>query len=151
MNTLNIEKKLAAKYGYAPLSSELSKKYREYFQSNIPEFLSTDGGGALFTCFGSKVCEQYDRIVIGDYGAFVEFSHRPEDTVFIIAPGQEYRADEQKYTRNIKYYWLTIDDGSGIKIYLQKRGVDYADYKPGKYYVSVHEVYLSGEEVWKNN
>ena len=65
------------------LRKEFPQVEIEYFQSNIPEFLSTDGGGALFTCFGSKVCEQYDRIVIGDYGAFVEFSHRPEDTVFI--------------------------------------------------------------------
>lgn len=146
MNTLGIEKKLAAKYEYRPLPAELSRKYREYFKSNIPYFLSTDGGGALFTCFGSKICDQYDRIVIGDYGSFVEFSHRPDETEFVIAPGQEYRADEQKYTRNIKYYWLTIDDGSGIKIYLQKRGVNYADYKPGKYYVSVHEAYPFQQE-----
>ena len=40
----------------------------------------------------------------------------------------------------MKYVWLTVNDRSGIKIYHQKRGVSYADYKPNKYYVSVHEV-----------
>ena len=45
------------------------------------------------------------------------------------------------YSKNVKYIWLTVNDGSGIKIYLQRKGVSYADYRSGKYYVSVHEVF----------
>ena len=41
----------------------------------------------------------------------------------------------------VKYLWLTIKDNSCIKIYYQKKSVDYADYKPGMLYVSVHEVF----------
>lgn len=42
--------------------------------------------------------------------------------------------------KNVKYIRLTVCDGSGIKIYQQKRKVKYADYKTRKCYVSVHEV-----------
>ena len=34
-----------------------------------------------------------------------------------------------------------MKDNSCIKIYYQKKSVDYADYKPGMLYISVHEVF----------
>ena len=143
MNTLRIEAALAKKYKYKPLPGELSGKYRDYFVENTPRFLSLDGGGALYTSFGTRICGSYQRIVVGDYGAFVEFGEPACE--FVIAPGQEYRVNDERYSKNVKYVWLTIDDGSGIKIYHQKKGVSYADYKPGMYYVSVHEVYGGAE------
>lgn len=147
MNTLRIEAKLAEKYKYKPLPNDLSAKYRQFFTENIPPHLDISysripgGKNPLFTINGSMVCTDYDRIVVGDYGAFVEFSPHYEGTNFIIAPGQEYRVYDERYSKNVKYIWLTIDDGSGIKIYKQKKRVAYADYLPEKYYVSVHEVY----------
>ena len=142
MNTLKIEAKLADKYGYQKLPQDLSKKYRQFFLENIPDGLLVCGGGALKTTLGSTICNKYRRIVIGDYGAFVEFERVPDGTRFIIAPGQEYRVYDERYRKNVKYVWLTIPDGSNIKIYHQKKGVAYADYIPGMYYVSVHEVAL---------
>lgn len=139
MNTLNIEAALAKKFKYRPLPCDLSSKYREYFFDNIPSFLKCDGGGALYTKCGSIVCSSYQRIVIGDYGAFVEFEKPAND--FIIVPGQEYRVIDERYSKNVKYVWLTINDGSNIKIYHQRKGVSYADYKAGMYYISVHEVF----------
>lgn len=56
---------------------------------------------------------------------------------FIVQIGEEYRL---KKDYNVKYNWLTINDNSNIKIYYQKRLVDYADYQINKYYVSVHEI-----------
>ena len=142
MNTLNIEKRLAEKYRYAPLPDDLSEKYRQFFTENIPDWLRIDGDESpLFTSNGSKICERYSRIVVGDYGAFVEFAEEPADGVFIIQPGQEYRVEDKRYARNVKYIWLTVDDGSGIKIYKQKKRVSYADYRPHRYYVSVHECF----------
>lgn len=94
----------------------------------------------MFTLKGTKICDSYDRIVVGDYGAFIEFSNEPENTEFIIQHGQEYRINDPRYSQNVKYIWMTIDDGSRIKIYKQKKTVSYADYLPGKFYVSVHEV-----------
>lgn len=140
MNTLKIEAKLAEKYGYKKLTDTLSGQYRRFFYENIPDGLCLFGGGTLQTSRGSTICNTYNRIVVGDYGAFVEFADKPEETAFIIAPGQEYRVTDERYSKNVKYIWMTVPDGSGIKIYYQKKRVTYADYLPGMYYVSVHEV-----------
>lgn len=144
MNTLKVEALLAQKYKYKPLSKDLSQKYRQYFRENIPPVLSESGGiETLYTSFHSPICDGYDRIVIGDYGAFIEFSSLPYMN-YSIKSGQEYRVFDERYSKNVKYIWLTIDDGSDIKIYKQKKPVSYADYKPGKFYVSVHEVIVGG-------
>lgn len=141
MNTLNIEAQLAKTFGYRPLPSDLSDKYRKFFEENIPENLKLGGDNKrLYTKTGSLICNQYDRIVIGDYGAFIEFSEESIANEFVIQSGQEYRVNDIKYAKNVKYIWMTIDDGSNIKIYKQKRKVAYADYVPRKYYISVHEV-----------
>lgn len=141
MNTLKIEAALAKKYGYRPLPADLSQKYRQYFIENIPEFLHVEGSETqLMTMNGTPICHKYDRVVVGDYGAFIEFSEDAVSSEFIIQPGQEYRVNDEKYRKNVKYIWLTINDGSNIKIYKQRRKVSYADYKAKKYYVSVHEV-----------
>lgn len=147
MNTLKIEAKLAEKYKYKPLSDELSKKYREFFTENIPDWLPLEGGTTpLYTSAGSIITCRYDRIVVGDYGAFIEFSGPLYDGQFEIAPGQEYRVHDERYSSKVKYVWLTVNDDSKVKIYHQKRTVNYADYKADMYYVSVHEVYQNG---WK--
>lgn len=141
MNTLKIEAELAKKYGYKPLTKELSEDFRKLYTENIPPFLNASGSiNTLYTMNGSKVCNGYDRIVIGDYGAFIEFSQEHMASKFVIKKGQEYRVNDEKYKNNVKYIWLTINDRSDIKIYYQKKKVSYADYKPNKYYVSVHEV-----------
>lgn len=142
MNTLKIESRLAEKYKYKPLPEDLSEKYRHFFQENVPEWLTEDGSGVpLYTSKGSLICIGYNRIVVGDYGAFIEFDDNNIPAQFFIAPGQEYRVNDERYSKNVKYVWLTINDGSNVKIYLQKKGVAYADYRAGKYYVSVHEVF----------
>lgn len=141
MNTLKIEATLAKKYGYLPLSPDLSEKYRSFFTENIPSFLNINGSQQqLTTLNGTIICNGYDRIVVGDYGAFIEFSKEAIATDFVIQPGQEYRVNDDKYKNRVKYIWLTVCDGSGVKIYQQKRKVAYADYKARKYYVIVHEV-----------
>lgn len=147
MNTLSVEAELAELYKYKPLPEDLSEKYRRYFKNNIPSFLNVCGGGPLYTCCGCMICKSYRRIVVGDYGAFVEFGEEDLPSTgaaaFKIAPGQEYRVNDERYAKNVKYIWLTTNDLSRVKIYFQKKGVAYADYKPGMYYVSVHQVYDS--------
>ena len=142
MNTLRIESKLAEKYKYKKLPDDLSQKYRQFFKDNIPDFLNVCGcNSPLYTCNGTKLCDSYDRIVIGDYGAFVEFSAPSVETEFIIQHGQEYRINDERYSKNVKYLWLTVGDSSQVKIYKQIKTVIYADYRPDKYYVSVHECF----------
>lgn len=142
MDTRIIEYKLSQKYGYKKLPEDLSEKYHDFFLQNIPEWLKQTNKIALKTINGTQLCTSYDRIVVGDYGAFIEFSKNQACTQnFIIAPGQEYRINDPKYADHCKYEWYTIDDGSNVKIYKQKRRVSYADYIPGKYYINVHEVF----------
>ncbi len=137
MKLLNTE--LSNKYNYKKLSHKESCVARSIYASTLPEFLEQHNQ-PLYTVKGSKICNNFDRIVIGDYGAYVEFSsEQANKDLFTIAAGQEYRL-EPRYN-NVKYIWLTIEDNSQVKIYYQKNTVSYADYKPQKYYVSVYEVY----------
>ena len=141
MNTLNIEAKLAQKYRYKPLPKDLSEKYRQFYIDNLPDCFILDGSDtALCTKTGTVVCNGYNRIVVGDYGAFVEFDKEQANLdKYIIAPGQEYRVNDPKYSKNVKYIWMTIADESNIKIYKQKKKVAYADYRSGMFYISPHE------------
>lgn len=144
MNTLKIEAKLAEKYKYKNLPGDLSGKYRNYWKENIPDYLSINGDKTpLYTINAAPICKWYDRIVIGDYGAFIEFSKEAAES-FALAPGQEYRVYDARFADRVKYVWLTTNDGSNVKIYEQRRRVTYADYQPGKYYVSVHEAFTLG-------
>lgn len=100
----------------------------------------------LETRSGTVIASGYNRIVIGDYGAFVEFSRAQANARHLkIKEGQSYRIEDPRYAEHVKYLWLTADDNSDVKVYDQKRLVEYADYKPGMLYVSVYEVFPAGE------
>ena len=133
---------LSNKYNYKKLPEEESNIARSIYAETLPAFLlSIDNNNPLYTINGSLICSSFDRIVIGDYGAYIEFSPKQANKdLFAVAAGQEYRINDLRYA-NVKYAWLTINDGSQVKIYYQKNAVSYADYKPKKYYVSVYEVY----------
>jgi hypothetical protein len=42
--------------------------------------------------------------------------------------------------------WRTNDEGN-MKVYEQKRTVDYADYKVGLFYISPFDLFVEGEKV----
>lgn len=147
MDTRQYEAELAKQYNYAKLDPSLSAAVKGHYLANIPLFLMMDGISSnsnhpIFTKKGTILAKRYNRIVVGDYGAFIEYDR--EDAVlpnYITKPGQEYRETDPKYKDNVKYLWLTVaGEEDEVKIYLQKKTVTYADYQPGKYYVSVHEV-----------
>ena len=126
---------LAQKYSYKKLPESLSNIVQSVYSSTLPEFLNCHQ--SLYTLNGTRICNDFERIVIGDYGAYVEYSPaQANKDNYIIAPGQEYRL-EPRYS-NVKYIWLTIPD---IKKKKKKHPVTYADYKPEYYYVNVYEVY----------
>lgn len=136
-----LSNELSNKYNYKKLPENLSSVIQNIYKETLPAFLfNCNNDKCLYTINGSLICNTFDRIVIGDYGAYIEFSsEQANKDLFIIAPGQEYRL-EPRYN-NVKYIWLTINDDSQVKIYYQKNRVTYADYQPKKYYVSVYEVY----------
>ena len=109
---LKYQEQLADEYKYKPIPRTFFKDVRAEVEEALPEWCNMSGDTTkLETRSGTVIASGYNRIVIGDYGAFVE------------------------------YLWLTADDDSDVKVYDQKRSVEYADYKPGMLYVSVYEVF----------
>lgn len=146
---LAFQESLAAEYGYEPIGLNLFLgDVREKYRAALPEWCNMDGNDAmpLFSLDGTQLCDGYDRIVIGDYGAFIEISpdHILQNNLHCKV-GQEYRFTDERYAKNVKYLWLTAADHSDCKIYLQKKRVDYADYVPGMYYISPYEVVTRAE------
>lgn len=141
---LAYQEDMARKFRYRELPPLFRAEALQFYSDNLPDGFSLDGDSApLFTSEGLKICNRYNRIVIGDYGAFVEIL--PDDVLhenLKVKEGQEYRDFDLQYA-NVKYSWLTARDNSDIKIYFQKKPVDYADYVPGRYYISPFDCYFS--------
>lgn len=134
---------LVEKYKYKKLPKELSEQQRKYYLSQLsPEFcLDGDFNCELYDLKGNKISNGYNRIVIGDYGAFIEIDvdHMLTNNLKV-APGQEYRFTERY--KNVKYHWYCLKNDEDIKIYYQRHTVNYADYKVDMFYIAPDEVNL---------
>lgn len=145
---LAFQERLAKEFGYKPIGFNffVGDVRQKYFEA-LPEWCDVSGNGnmPLLSLAGTRISTGYTRIVIGDYGAFVEIS---PDQIYRenihCKPGQEYRIADERYSKNTKYHWLTAKDNSDCKIYFQQKTVDYADYLPGMYYISPYEVLPEG-------
>jgi hypothetical protein len=96
---------------------------------------------SLYTSNGTLIATGYTRVVIGDRGAYIEFSKKQAiiDNM-TTPPDQKWRWKDKNWTDKVYYWWLTAKDSSGIKIYFQRKLVDYADYKADMFYVSPTDV-----------
>lgn len=142
---LAFQEELAKTHHYQPIEPSLFLgDVRVKYQEELPDWCELTGCSdfPLMTTQGTLVCTGYTRIVIGDYGAFVEISKSQicKENLYV-QPGQEFRTQDDRFQQRIKYIWLTAKDCSRCKIYDQQRRVDYADYQPGMYYVSPYEVF----------
>jgi hypothetical protein len=142
-NLLQFQEDLAKEYEYYNLPFMLSKEIQQKYLDNLPLWCNMNGNSDcnLYSLHGTLVAKGYERIVIGDYGAFIEIdeSQIVKDNI-VLKKGQEYRINDKKYSKKVKYIWMTAKDKSDLKIYFQKRTVSYADYRKGMYYVSPYEV-----------
>ena len=116
---------------------------RDKYLKALPDWCVLDGDSSvpLYSLDGTQIATGYKRVVIGDYGAFIEIS--PQQIIkdiLCVKKGQEYRYNDDRFAEHVKYLWLTAKDASDCKIYLQKKTVDYADYKPHMYYISPYEL-----------
>ena len=69
------------KHKYKPLAPGESEYVRAKYKAELPGFLTDKINGSDMKLFmkasngcGDLVCNGFDRIVIGDYGAYIEFS-----------------------------------------------------------------------------
>lgn len=110
---------------------EYSPYVRAFYRANLK--LSEGGGGRLKNKVGTTLCRKYDRIVVGDYGAYVEIAtcHINGMALLDRFPG--------KPSRVIKYIWKQTNDRERTRVYHQVGTVEYADYKPGFYYIAVED------------
>jgi len=75
----------------------------------------------------------YLRLVVGAHGPYYEFKQEHLAVKLEVTKGQEWRVQE-KYN-HVKYIHLNPVGRPDIKVYLQKKTVRYADYKPDHMYV----------------
>ncbi len=139
---LELQKDLVEVYKYKAIPQNYRDEVHNFYKDNLPPNFRLEGDTApLFSSSGLKLCEGYNRIVIGDYGAFVEVA--PNNIInenIRIHPGQEYRDFNPRYNHTV-FSLLTPDDDSGIKICFQKKEVEHGDFKPGCYYISPYDCF----------
>lgn len=121
---------------WQPLPKKVKDQFYALYYQHINQFYNAEHRLCMLDT-GELIAKDYLRVVVGDYGAYVEFH---KDQLLIVpkmVPGQEWRVNETYLkSRNlkVKYVWLEYE---GVKVYLQRNRVAYADYRPGFYYVSV--------------
>lgn len=124
---------LVEKYNYKKLPKTLSGLSRILYEQHIPIL---DKSKPLYDHQDRILSKGFTRIVIGDYGPYVEIS--PDQIIrdaLWIPKEQEFRLNGDFYG---KYVWYTSDGVN--KIYHQIRTVNYADYLINCYYISPYEV-----------
>lgn len=120
----------------AKSESEIIKEiYKKHLTLKYPNL--TSGKNCQGVVIGENVLllSQYDRIVIGDHGAYIEFDESHLRYDLELTESKKYRNS----LSGIKYYWMNPIGFNNIKIYKQTKTVGYASYKAGKYYISPYE------------
>jgi hypothetical protein len=133
---------------FHPFCASESEFVRAYYADKYSVFhFATDC--RLTTKLGYPLTNGYTRLVVGDYGAYIEF----EDAHLVAKLATKFPGKQATW---VKYIWMVhpgevhwIEERrrkdppcllEPTKIYLQQHTVKYADYVPGKYYVSPDEV-----------
>lgn len=138
------------KGNYNALSDEESHVIRELhldrLRGRFTQF-ADDGtfGLPIRLTDGTEFLSGYNRIVVGDHGAYIEFDENELLVSIQTKKGQEWRENDQY---DCKYHWKQpvtkdengIDIGRNVKIYYQIKKVKYADYLTKMMYVDPYEV-----------
>lgn len=127
--------RLGAVRKYAPLTANLRQVFHAWYYAMLNGFDRKPHRQA--TIKGTLICRDYNRVVVGDYGAYLEFTPEQLLVTLDIPSDQRWRLDKPFVaSRNIslKYEWYEF---LGEKVYFQCSTVNYADYKVGHYYISV--------------
>ena len=109
--------------------------------------LSGDDYTRFETITGLHVATGYTRVVIAERGPYIEFlpGHLIWESLQI--PDEEKYRMEYPWKEKAFYVEWRTKDQSSVKVYDQKRTVDYADYKVGLLYISPFDLFVDGEPV----
>lgn len=100
----------------------------------------------IFTSSGELIANDYERIVYGGRGAYVEFSSLQLNRSNMYVPKkQSWRMDSPEWKDKVFYdEFRTKEDHT--KVYHQKKPVDYADYKVGYWYIFNKDLFVIAEK-----
>jgi len=117
------------------------------YQDGLRILLEGNGHSPFETSTGLHVATGYTRVVIGGRGPYIEFlpGHLIWDSLQI--PGEEKYRLEHSWKDKVFYVEWRTKDQSNVKVYDQKRTVEYADYKVGLFYISPFDLSVEGEAV----
>jgi hypothetical protein len=109
------------------------------YQARLRIPVDGDPAMRLFTRSGTLVADGYLRVVIGGRGPYIEFQTVWQSHMRV--PAEElYRFNDP----HVYYGEHRSHDKSDVKVYWQKKTVDYADYRVGRYYISPFDL-VDGE------
>jgi hypothetical protein len=132
---------------YGPLPAPVRDIVRKHYAESVVRLnISLNGGRSeLATKAGTPFANGWRRVVVGDFGPYIEIpSSRFYANPTVMDPRVYEEVVRVRFSREpnrpVKYIWCTVADDSDIKLYLQRRPVNYADYIVDCYYVAPEEV-----------
>lgn len=133
MDVRELIRNLAERYKYRPLPKEMRDYALHIYETHLNGF--DDPKPCRID--GVLIADKISRVVIGDYGAYVEIAKDDLKVELTVPENQTWRFNTEYIERKqltLKYHWYEYN---GVKVYFQLGEVKYADYKPGFYYISV--------------
>lgn len=99
------------------------------------------------TSTGLHVATGYTRVVIGGRGPYIEFGPKQICLVNLHVPEDKLDRLREPKRSYVYYFEWRSNDEANVKVYDQKRTVDYADYEVGMFYVSPFKLFVDGVPV----
>lgn len=97
---LKYQEQLAREYKYKPIPRTFFKDVRAEFKEALPEWCNVSGDTTkLETSNGTVIASGYNRIVIGDYGAFVEFSRAQANSQYLIMKAMPRKSLRKRFSK----------------------------------------------------
>ena len=124
-----IAKGLSVYFNGNSLPSDLSKYVRALYKKGLP---ALEKGKPLHTSEGLEVANNFSKILVTDYGAFVEFETAHINLENIIAAKQHDGKEA--------IHKLYVDRGGDTKFYYQRISV-LGGFTKGNIYVSVYDIF----------
>ena len=91
------------------------------------------------TASGEQIATGFTRLVVGGRGAYLEFTKEQLVAANLHMPeNQEWRISSCKQGR--AYYLEYRSNTDNVKIYYQRKTVNYADYRIGLFYIDPNEL-----------
>lgn len=97
----------------------------------------------FYTYDDTLIAVGYVRVVFGDRGPYVEFSTEQIVRAALVVP-EDQRWRLTSNSPNFYYWEYRSRDSRNVKVYHQRKPVDYADYKVGMWYISPFELHAAG-------